>query len=388
MIAQIFVQEKVMSGTTVRIRQGLAFGDHPQVESDPNSPDFDDREVTAAVARGNQEIRIVLDELVRGNGIEELACADGSFSTIRVGTDPDDIAKCAGADLSDCTGDFAVCVGSDGPIGILDEDEDGAADDFRMIAYAGFDNPPVGAPEGTCNESLGQDDSCKLGIRIECDGRNIPLDQNQSFYNPSGNQQMPAGSGGQLNPNGLGPVLVLVPREGLRTSASCTVAFESNVVDKDGQEVCAPDGGDFLGRPCSAGDVTQVAFNVEPMELLGNDPPDGGTGVALTSSGQTFANIILQFNAAVDETAAAAAVSLNDDTAGAAVNGLTLTVSTDDPTIVTVQVPNGYDADSDYTLTVADTLTDVFGGALPASSVITFSTSVAPTPDAALPDAS
>jgi hypothetical protein len=108
-------------------------------------------------------------------------------------------------------------------------------------------------------------------------------------------------------------------------------------------------------------------------------------GVPLTAGGQTFSNIILQFNAAVDQ-ATTIAITLRDDTAGADVGGLVPTVSEDDPTIVTVQVPGGYTADSDYTLTVGSSLTDEFGGALPAAEIITFSTA-APTPDAAVPDA-
>jgi len=387
MIAQVFVQEKVTSGTTVRIRQGLAFGDHPQQESDPNSPNFDDRNVDAAVARGNQQIRIVLDEIIRGNSLEELACNDGSFSRIEVGTDPDDIADCSGVDLTKCAGPNAVCVGPNGPIGILDENEDGAADDFRMIKYGGADlgEEMGGSPSGACTDALDPDGSCKLAVRVECDGRNIPLDQNQSFYNPSGNQQMPAGSGGVLNPNGLGPVIVLVPRAGMRTGARCSLAFEAAVVDKDNNQVCAPEGGDFLGRPCTPGDLDRVAFNVEPMQLLGNDPPDGGTGVPLTVGGQTFANILLQFNAGVDQTAAQAAITVRDNTAGADVP-VTVSVSMDDEAIVTARVDGGYNPDSDYTVTVSTGVTDVFGGALPESTVINFSTS-APLPDAAVPDA-
>jgi hypothetical protein len=200
MIAQVFLAEKVQVGATVRIRStALAFGDHPQIDSDPNSTTFDDREVSQAVAFGSQQLRVVLDELIVGNAIEELACSDGTFSRIPVGTDPDEIANCAGPDLSKCVGSDVVCVGSDGPVGILDEDEDGAADDFRMIDYGG------GA----------------LAVEVLCDGESMPLDRALSFYNPSGNQQIPAASG----VNGLGPALILVPTEGLKTSASCTLAF-------------------------------------------------------------------------------------------------------------------------------------------------------------------
>jgi hypothetical protein len=346
MVAQVFLQEKVRVGASTRIRQGLGFGDHPQIEADPEETLFDDRTVTAAVARpGSQNIRVVLDELIVGNAIEELACADGSFSPIPVGTNPDDIAKCAGPDLTKCAGPNTVCVGANGPIGILDEDEDGAADDFRMIDYGG----------GT------------LAVEVVCDDVSIPLDQTLSFYNPSGNQQIPAAAGA----NGLGPALILVPSEGLRTSAECTLRFNDAVVDKDNTPVCAPPGGQFLTANCSPGDTSEVSWNVEPLEISGNDPTEGQTGVALTSGGQTFANILLQFNAAVDEDAAIAGISLS---CGGVAVGVSPDVSADDQTIVTVQVPGGYPAASSCTLTVATAVADIFGGAMPADFVVNFTT--------------
>ncbi len=346
MVAQVLLQEKVKVGAATRIRQGLAFGDNPGIESDPEETLYDDREVTAAVARpGSQNIRVVLDELIVGNAIEELACADGTFSQIPVGTDPNDIANCAGPDLSKCTGPNTVCVGADGPIGILDEDEDGASDDFRMIDYGG----------GT------------LAVEVVCDDVSIPLDQNQSFYNPSGNQQIPAAAGA----NGLGPALILVPNLGLRTGAECTLVFNDAVVDKDNQQVCAPPGGDFLSGTCSPGDTSKVSWTVEALAVSGNDPVDGQMNVPKVTSGQTFASILLQFNAAIDQDAAEGAISL--DCGGSAVT-IDTSVSADDPTIVTVQVPGGYPASSDCTITVGTGLEDVFGGPLPSNFVVNFTT--------------
>src|SRR5690606_4897602 len=197
----------VMVGASSRIRTGLAFGDHASI-----AKDADDRVVTSAVARGNQRLRVVFDELVLGNSIEEIACADGSFSAVPVGATPDDVSACSGPDKSRCS---EICIGADGPVGILDVNLDGAADDTRLIEHA----------ENT------------YGVNIECGGQNMPLDRQLSFYNPAGNQQVPAGP---IGLNGLGPAVVLVPSVGLMTGAACTITFHEDVVDKDGNRVCAP----------------------------------------------------------------------------------------------------------------------------------------------------
>ena len=151
MVRQVLVTEQVTTDTTSLIKEGqLAFGTHAN-----KFFENDDGEVLTAIALGAQEIRIVLDELVRGNDLEELACADGTFSRIPRGTTPDDIADCAGpADsLLDCD---AVCLNPDNgkPIGILDADEDGAPDTMRMIDY-NTDPDPL---------------AVELAVSINCDG--------------------------------------------------------------------------------------------------------------------------------------------------------------------------------------------------------------------------
>jgi len=348
MVAQVLMEERVMVGSAVRVRTGLAFGDHPDIESDPSSQEFDDRMVTAAVARGTQQIRVVVDELLLGNAIEELRCADGTtFSRIPVGTTPEDIANCAGPDFSKCTGDHVVCIGTGGPIGILDEDpQDGAADDFRMIDYG----------------------SGRLAVEVVCDDVSIPLEQEQSFYNPSGNQQIPAGD---IGLNGLGPALVLVPVDGMRTSADCTLVFNGEVTDKEGLEICAPPGGDFREGNCSPGDTSEIAWQVEPLTLQGSDPSNGRTNVPLTAPSQTFATMLLDFNAGIDQDAAIAGITLETGGAGVTID---VTVSVEDPEIVTITVPGGFTAASEYTLTVSTAVTDIFGGPLPEDVVITFMT--------------
>src|SRR5690349_6896457 len=75
-VLQVFARERAGADLVAH----LAFGDHPDI---PTSAD--DRKVTDAVARDGQRIRVVVDELLRPNRLEEVACADGSWSKV-----PDD----------------------------------------------------------------------------------------------------------------------------------------------------------------------------------------------------------------------------------------------------------------------------------------------------------
>ncbi|MEM9491509.1 MAG: hypothetical protein AAGC55_20360, partial [Myxococcota bacterium] len=96
-IIQVFAVERSVSidpGTGQEMAQSasaLAYGSHPDIERDPAV-----EPVTSAVAGPQQRLRVVIDELLRGNGLEEIACADGSYSRVPLGTDPDDIADCSG----------------------------------------------------------------------------------------------------------------------------------------------------------------------------------------------------------------------------------------------------------------------------------------------------
>lgn len=363
MVQQVFVQEKT---TATRERFQLAFGDHPDIPLPDDDPAFgDDRMVVNAVARGTAKIRVVLDELVYGNDIEEIACADGTFSRVPRDADPDDIAKCAGPveSLVECT---AVCIGDSGPVGILDENEDAAADDVRMIDYGGGE----------------------LAVQVVCGGMSIPLDREASFYNPSGNQLLPAVNPGQPNApeniNGLGPAVVLIPSNGFRTGSDCTIEFRPEVTDKDGNQVCAPPGGDIT-QDCNPGDTSAISFTTEPLALRGSFPVDGDTDVPVTDPNSTDATILLSFVAAIDP-ATLSAITLADG--GGVDVPVTPAVQADDQSTVTVTVPGGYASDTEYTLTIGTGLTDIYGGALPTAITITYTTgTAAAVPDAGMPDA-
>lgn len=313
-VLQVLAQERTEDG---ELAARVAFGEHPDVD-----PELDDHAVDDAVAGAEQRVRVVFDELLRGNDLEEILCADGTWSRVPVGTTRHDIADCAGVDLSDCT---AVCAG----VGIMDANGDLGIDDTRLIdGVASFD----------------------------CDGVAIPADLDRSYYQPSGNQLVPAGP---LGLEGLGPALVLVPRDDLPTSARCRLALADEVVDRDGEAPCA-------GDPCTPGGLDAIELGIEPLLVLATDPADGANDVAPTAEP---ASLTVGLNVAVDP-ASLDAVTVT--AAGAAVVA-ELAVSADDPRAVVVTLPDGLAAAATYELTLAG-VTDRYGGALPAPVTVSFTT--------------
>ncbi|HUS66886.1 MAG TPA: Ig-like domain-containing protein [Kofleriaceae bacterium] len=378
MVQQVFVEEWATLEEPRRPYLQLAFGDHPDIPRADEDPVYgDNREVNAAVAGQDlSRIRVVVDELLVGNYIEELECSDGSWSKIPVGFDPDDIKKCSGPieSLTDCEG---VCITSAGPIGILDTNEDGAADFFRMIDYDSGCCPP-GSTGCTPNDT-----PCDLAVSLECGGTKIPLvreGDGRSFYNPSGNQLLPA-----VDPPGnllgLGPAIILQPAVGLKTSSDCTVSFRPEIVDKDGNQVCAPPNGD-ISQNCTEGDTSAIAFAVEPLALKNTVPPnlDGNEDVP---PDQVF---VLGFYANIDP-ASFDAITL-EESGGAAV-AVEIENNPDAPAELKLTPSAPLTPLTEYVLTISTGLTDAFGSPLPEEIVITFTTNDDPvdvTPDAG-PDA-
>ncbi len=346
MVRQVFVTEKVTVNDSPRILEGqIAFGSHAAAFFED-----DDLTVSTAIALGAQEVRVILDEIVRGNSLEEMACADGSFSRIPNGTTPDDVADCAGsADaIVNCT---KVCIGSDGsPIGILDANDDGAADDMRMIDYN--DDPLV----------------TELGVALVCDGTSVPLDPEFSFWSPSGNQTFP--SNNVLGFRGIGPAIVLKPvaATGLRTGANCGIVFRPEVIDYDGNPVCAPTGG-IPAEGCSGADTAKIAFNTEVLTLALSVPAADAVNVALNAS----AFILLAFNANLDP-ATLGSITLTADGAAVTINPL---IQEDDTTSIIIMLNNDFLPDTAYTLTVGTGLSDVLGGGMTAPTVVNWTTGAA-----------
>ena len=120
MVQQVFMREPDATG---RIETVLAFGSHAEV------PMTRTRAVTQATPL-RQSLRVVMDELLLGNYLEEVQCTARTgvtncpqYSHIPECATPDDIARCAEPDTLDarCHGELAVCLNPDGvPCGIRD----------------------------------------------------------------------------------------------------------------------------------------------------------------------------------------------------------------------------------------------------------------------------
>ena len=260
----------------------FAFGTLPGLD-----PTMEHSVMSAAVT--NQHLRVVFDEILVGNALEEISCRanvgpDGAFDKVPIGSTPDDIAKCSVAQdvlKSSCKGDHAVClcqltggciVGSDtvamgDPVGVLDVNQDGAADQHRFIPTA---------------------------VTLNCGSSKIMADPAKSYWYPSGDQQPPAQGGIEA----IGPAIVFFPQGGnMPTNQTCTLSFDQSVVDKSGIQICAPQGGrttecsgnlDLCTQTCNPGDVSAFSFKsaaltlAETFDPMGVDPTASLTFVANT----------------------------------------------------------------------------------------------------------
>jgi hypothetical protein len=311
-VLQVLARERVAvvddeGHTHVELQARLAFGDHPDIDVET-----DDRVVDTAVARDGQRIRVVVDELLRGGSLEEIPCADGSWSRVPPGTNVDDIARCAGVDLSHCE---AVCIGDSGPIGILDANGDGAIDDTRLIDGA---------------------------VVLTCDGATVPIDPSKSYYQPAGSQRI---AGGSVGTDSLGPAIAIVPAAGMRPGAHCTLAF-TDVVDKQGIAVCAAaDGAD-----CNPGDTSAISFGVEPFTVASSEPANGATDVALTAENSTDATIAILLNSELAADTVQGAIKVK--AGGVDVENLVATMVEDDQAMVHITIPGGFQPGTAYTVTI------------------------------------
>jgi hypothetical protein len=313
MIRQILVNEEY-TGADGLIKPydqpQLAFGHN-------NDPAFanDDGKVTTAIADPQgQVIRVVMDELLVGNALELVQCRGqvnnspgvaSSYSRVPLGTTPDDIANCSGPqDLvnSRCVGDHVVCINNTGTTVITDQG--GAA--VPPGAPVGIeDKDPEPDGDGVPDHDLFIEGS----VRIMCKGVGgkfveAPLDLANSYWQPSGNQQVPAMGG----VGALGPALVLQTLYGLPTGTTCHVEFDPTVTDKDGNPVCAPPDGDVNQNCASPTDTSIAVWGVSPMRL---DPdltyPQNNSTVG------SSAPLKLVFNTTMDVKSLMANVSITED---------------------------------------------------------------------------
>ena len=359
MIRQVLMDENVTTPTRVEKRRVFAFGTHPLASESQVLPAMN------APAIG-QNMRIVVDELLIGNNLEEVECRgvvdEDEFDRVPLRADPDDIARCAATDdvlPRTCTPDeraICICKNAAGcprqtdivdmgePVGILDLNEDGGADNTRFIAGS---------------------------VGITCDGTLVvPINPEASYWNPSGTQNRPPlppiGQGFE----GLGPAIVLVPDGPLPTNADCQLAFSEEVVDKQNVTVCAPPDGD-IAQACTPGDLTAFTFRSEVLTItplgfdLGVEPfNDGQTGVKRTTmNAQLVANTNL---------AAASVANITMTQNGAAFTAFTIT--TPMPNTIQINFTGLLAANANYVIVIPVTVTDSFGKGITAPLMYRFMT--------------
>lgn len=276
MVQQVFMFEIANNNGTLARQNILAHGWHPAVpngrdlDGDGTPDEVDLTHPTMSAAAADQRIRVVLDELLIGNYLEEIACRIGGYSKVPEGATPDDIANCAVADdllPAFCKGPYAVCLDpvTGAPNGVLDEDENGSPDNTQMID---------GAVNIVCNGLAGP----------------VPLNREASFWQPSGNQLIPAGGSPT---NNLGPAIVLVPMMGrLPAASTCHIEFAPDITDKtDRNRPCVPTNGtedtDDIGN-CTEGDMSGFSFGTESIRLDTSSPSNNAMNIPVTRRTVSF----------------------------------------------------------------------------------------------------
>ena len=359
MIRQVRLKEMYMSASgtlTERLSPVFAFGTHPQVTS------VDQAHPVTSAKSVNNKVRIIMDELLVGNYLEQVACRgpidDDAYDIVPLGATPDDIAKCAVAkDVlpSSCpgTGSHVVCIckldGGCGdvakgePVGVLDVNQDGAADDTRFMPGA---------------------------VGLSCGGITVPIDLNNSYWNPSGDQNVPAMGGFDA----LGPAIVLqtlAPAGApmgtppfLPTNTTCNLTFAPDVVDKQNNQVCAPPDGDIT-KGCTPGDVSAFSFKVEPMSVINNSFSDGDTGVSRTDF------VLLKASAPMALSSLNAITVLEGSTP---YTEFTLTTPFPDTVRITWTNATGLAANQEYTINVGTGMVDLYDQPITMPTSFTFTT--------------
>ncbi len=362
-IMQVRMTETYMAGSSFSTRPVFAFGTYPTASNEEQHP------VSAATPVGNK-FRIIMSELLRGNRIEEIECRfnvdDDNYEPVPDGTTPDDIARCSQAqDLlpTVCKGSnphsVCLCQKDDGcpsgtdeagnpiitpkgeSVGVMDKNQDGAVDDTQLIAGA---------------------------VGLKCGDIDVPIDQGNSYWNPSGNQLTPAMGGFDA----LGPAIVLSPvapdtqNTLLPTNLDCTFTFADTVVDKDDNlAVCAPPDGDYT-LDCTPGDVSLTKFHTEALRYSTVSPDQGATGVSRTDA------VVINANTFLDMSTLSTITIIQG--ASTSFTAFTVTLMSNKIIVITPTAATGFAANTMYTVTIPVTVKDTFHQPAPAPFVLTFTT--------------
>jgi len=417
MIRQVFMREVyTLPSGTVTSTAAIAFGEHPDFNED------DDGEVRTALVNGvNQKLRVVMDELLMGNYLEELQCrGGGNYVRIPEGTTPDDVARCSVAqDIlpATCVGEFDFCME-----GACDRDDADpicqvpCTDDAQCVhasrearcADNGFCTlDDLGIMDNYLDPDGAADDTRLIDgvVAIECDSNdaaldihaNVPISQTLSFWQPAGNQQVPAAGGFDA----VGPAVIVQADEGgggdghygMPTSSTCTIKFADSVVDKDHNRICAPPGGDPVEDCPADHDTTLVTWGTEPMRVSSTVPSDNASNVTLltpdntcpadlqvVNGGPGCARLSVDVNAVVK-----VADSMRNLPAGAItlLEGGTTPVTdarvqrtpncpaSSTTCKIEIYVPGGLTAGTEYSMVIDTALTDTYGIPLPEDRVTT-----------------
>lgn len=276
--------------------------------------------VEAATASG-ASIRIVSKELLNPETVEQFVCACG--------------AGCpAGKDFS-LKPDCGVC--GDDPA-TMTFDETGKCVDLNDDGLPDLTTLLPGVASVTCGTLL-----------------TYATDIGDGYYYPSG-FQLPTS---QVGYAGLGPAIVLNLQVDLPTNADCTVAIDPKVHDKEGNSFAAPD------RP--------VTFHTEALAV----PAGTGFGSAPAKSAKNVAvdikSVTIGFNSTLKgSTVTASSVKLTEKGGAdvAAVGPPTVMAGTH----IVLPLTAALKAATTYTVTVAATVTDSYGQALPAAVTYDFMT--------------
>ena len=297
----------------------------------------DDGKVDNAVAYpgmgGGQKIRIVMDELLKASTIEQFvcACAMDDMGAINKAGCPDP-AIWASKDRSLCDDNAATDAVETSRF--ADRNLDGVPDDAVLlpgIVTIACTDPTTGMPVPRTYQNLEED----------------------GWYNPSGNQQLPIDGSGAPSWEGLGPALVITPNGGLPTGSDCTLVFDPSIVDKNDN------------MPIKTDQYGALSFTTEPLYVRSTTPANNAVNVNRAIARITAAlNVPLEPGSVANMTVADAAGMPVAGTAALAGNMTSIEWAPAAPLAATTR----------YTVTVGANVADSFGARLKTDYVIMFTT--------------